>query len=439
MLRRLLVLPLLLAMASPALAQTVKLGEAVRPGDHFRYELQLTVDGKLKLERDGKVQAMTMKGDATHKFAERIEAADTGGAGGKAVRYYDVARSSSTVAGDTNKRELANDRRLTVAVRTETDTLHVCPNGPFTREELELVAEHFDTLAIPALLPNKELKAGESWAVANEAAQHACQFDGLVKNDIKGSLIDVKDGVATFKIEGQAEGVELGATARVTVSATGTFDVARGRITGLVWEQTDDRNLGPASPAMEVKATARVVRIPLAEEPKELSAEARAKVPADKIPTEMTLLRLTDSDGKYSLTYPRGWSVVGQTGGHTVLRLVEMGTFLSQATITPWKQVDKGQHSAPADFKAALAKIPGWQPSEVLADAEMPTTDGRWVYKFSAKGKQDSADVVQTFYLLAGPNGQQVAVTFLSEPAKAAKVSDREAELLKGIGFADRR
>lgn len=439
MLRRLLAFPLLFAVAVPALAQPVKLGEAVRPGDHFRYELQLTVDGKLKVERDGKVQAMTLKGDASHKFAERIEAADSAGAGGKAVRYYDLAKSTSSVAGDVSKRELPVDRRLTVAVRTEADTLHVCPNGPFTREELELVAEHFDTLVIPTLLPNKELKAGETWSLSNDAAQHACQFDGLVKNELKGTLTDVKDGVAAFKIEGKAEGVELGATARVTVSATGSFDVARGRITGLVWVQSDDRDLGPASPAMEVKATVRILRNALAEEPKELSAEARAKVPADKIPVEMTLLKLTDSDGKYTLTYPRGWSVVGQTGGHTILRLVEAGTFLTQATITPWKQADKGQHTAPADFKAALAKIPGWQPSEVLADAEMPSTDGRWAYKFSAKGKQDSADVVQTFYLLAGPNGNQMAVTFLSEPVKAAKLADRETELLKGLGFSEGR
>ena len=73
------------------------------------------------------------------------------------------------------------------------------------------------------------------------------------------------------------------------------------------------------------------------------------------------------------------------------------------------------------------------------ADADETTADGRWVYKLSAKGKQDGADVVQTFYLIAGPGGDQVTVTFLSAPEKAAKLADREAELLKGVGFPERK
>lgn len=438
MLRRLFVLLSLLALTAHAPAQSASLTEKVSPGDHFRYELKLDVNGVLKVDRDGKVQPLTLKGDASHRYVERVEAADVGGAGGKVVRHYDTASSTTTVAGDVSKRELSADRRLVVAARTESGTLHICPTGPFTREELELVGEHFDTMAIPALLAGKELKAGDSWDVSNDAAQHACQFDGLVKNALRGTLTAVKDGVASFRIDGSAEGVELGATARVTVKASGTFDTARGRVTSLTWEQEDDRDLGPASPAMTVRAIVTVTRTPLAEEPKELSAEARAVVPAAAIPTEMTLLRLADPDGKYTLTYPRGWAIVGQTGGHTVLRLVENDQFVAQATLTPWKKADKGQHTPPAEFKQALAKIPNWQAGEVLADAETPMTDGRWVFKFSAKGKQDSADVVQSFYLLAGPNGDQVVLTILTTQDRLAKLGDRDAELLKGIGFPAR-
>jgi hypothetical protein len=439
MLRRLLVLPVLFGLVGSTFAQTVQLGETVRHGDHFQYEMQLSFDGKQKELRDGKIQAMTRRGEATHKFTERIEAADTGGAGGKAVRYYELARSLDTTAGDPVKLELSADRRLTVAVRTETGTLHICPDGPFTREELQLVGDHFDTLAIPALLPNKELKTGETWKIADDAVQHACLFEGLVKNELQGTLGEVKDDVAAFRIVGKAEGIELGATVRLTVSMSGTFDVKRGRVTSITWEQDDDRDQGPASPAIEAKVNVRMTRTQLAEEPKELSAEARTKVPAEKIPAEMTLLRLTDTEGKYSLTYPRGWNVIGQTGGHTVLRLLEAGTFSTQATITPWRQVDAGQHTLPADFKTALTKIPKWEPTEVLADAEVTGTAGKWIYKYSAKGKQDSANVVQSFYLIAGPSGQQAVVTFLSTPEKAAKMPEREAELLQGIGFLSRR
>jgi hypothetical protein len=432
-------LALMLVLSAPAFAQPVKLGETVRPGDHFRYDLALTLDMKMKVDKDGKAHTLSRKGEAVHQFAERIEAADAGGAGGRAVRHYDTAKLTSTLAGDVSRLELPADRRLMLAVRTETGTMTVCPAGPLTREHLELAGEHFDTLAVPALLPNKELKAGETWAVGDAATQHACQFDGLVKHDLKGTLTAVKDGVATFTLAGKAEGVSQGAVVKTTVAATGTFDVKAERITALTWEETGERELGPASPAAEVKAVVRMTRTPLADEPKELSAEARAKVPADKIPAEMTRLTLADPDGKYTLVYPREWVVVVQQGEHTVLRLMTNGEFQTQATLTGWKKADKGSHTSAGEFKRVLAKLPGWEPGEVLADEEKPTSDGRWVYKLSAKGKQDGAEVVQTFYLMAGPNGDQVAATFLTAADKAGKLAEREAELLSGISFTGKK
>ena len=82
---------------SPAFAQPVMLGEKVRAGDHFGYEMQLTVDGKMKVDRDGKVQPLTLKGEATHQFVERVDRLDTGGGVGKVIRHYATAKSTSSV------------------------------------------------------------------------------------------------------------------------------------------------------------------------------------------------------------------------------------------------------------------------------------------------------------------------------------------------------
>jgi hypothetical protein len=401
--------------------------------------MQLSLDGKMKVDRDGKVHPLTLRGEATHRFVERVEAADAAGAGQKAVRYYDLAKSAVSVAGDVVRRELPADRRLTVATRTDRGTLHVCPAGPLTQDDLELVGEHFDTLALPGLLPDKELKVGDTWPVASDAVLAACLFEGLLKNDLKGTLTAVKDGAATFTIAGTAEGMENGATAKLTVKATGTFDVAAGRITALTWEQDDVRDGGPVSPATEVKATVTLKRTPLAEAPKELSAEARAAVPAGAIPDEMTRLRYADPDGKYAITYPREWVIVGRTPDHLVLRRMDKGEFAGQVTVTGWKKVEAGKATPPAEFKAVLAKLPNWEPAEVLADEEQPVADGRRVYRLAAKGRQDGAVVVQTFYLLTGPNGDQVAATALVSPDKAQALAKHEAELLNGFTFPGKK
>ncbi len=426
-----------LVLVTPLFAQSVKLSEQLKPGEHFSYELTLKLDGNMKLlDREGRLKTLPMTGEAGIKFVERVESPDAAGGAGKVVRFYTEAKAANTFGGEQSKRELTADRRLTVAVRTETETLHICPNGPFTRNELDLVGDHFDTLSLPLLLPNKEVKAGDTWAVSDSGCQHALQFDGLTKNALKGTLTGVKDGVATFTIDGTAEGMEMAAGVKASVTATGTYDVANGRFTGLEWEQTDDRESGPASPATDVKVKWTVKRAVLADEPKELSADARAKVPAEKVPAEMTRLRHTP--GKYSLTYPREWVTVGSTPDHFVLRLISGGEPTAQATVSVWKKAGAGEHATAADFKDMIARVPGWVASEALSDGEVKA-EGKWVYRWSGKGKQDGNAVVQTFYLIAAPSGEQLTVMLLSAPDKAAKLADREKELVDGITFPEKK
>jgi hypothetical protein len=401
----------------------VTLADEPKPGDCFRYELALTVDGKLKVERDGKPDAIPLKARAAHVFVERFEAP------GRALRHYSTAASESEVGFERSRRELAADRHL-IAVRSASGPFS--PDGPLTREELELVAEHFDTLALPGLLPGREVKPGETWAVDPETVRLACQFEAVAKADLTGKLGEVKDGVAAFAITGTAEGVEAGAGAKVTVNASGKYDVTVKRLTELTWEQTDDREQGPASPASEVKATLVLKRTAVAE-PKELAAEVRAKVPADATEAH-TRLRYADPDGRFRFDYPREWKVVGRTRDHLVLRLVEKGEFTAQATFAVWKKADPGKHADPAEFKKALGQVPGWEPEEVLADAAVPA-EGRWLYRVTARGKQDGLPVVQAFYLLAGPGGDQIAVTVLARAEKAATVGARDLALVTAIEF----
>ncbi len=424
-----------LAAGGPALAQ-VKLADEVKPGDSFRYEIALTVDGKMKVERDGKVEAIPLRAKASHAFLERVAAADAQGGVGRALRHYQTAASESDVGTEKSKRELSADRRLIVAQRMRDKSLHFSPDGPLYREELELVAEHFDTLCLPTLLPGKELKPGDTWPVGPEATQHACLFDGLIKAELIGKLLDVTDGAARFEITGKAEGIESGAHARLTIAAKGKYDMASHRLVELTWEQTDERDQGPASPASEVKATIALKRTPLTEEPKELSADVRAKVPADGQVPELALrLRYADPNGRYQFTYPRDWHVIGRTRDHLVLRLLEKGEFVAQATLTTWKKADPGHHANPEEFKKLLGQLPGWEPEEVLADGPIPTDPDRWLYRISARGKQDGLAVVQTFYLLAGPAGDQVAVTVLARQEKAAKVGTRDLMLVNAVEF----
>lgn len=419
----------------------VRLAEEVKPGDCFRYEIGLSVAGRMKVERDGKADTLPLTAKARHQFAERADVAADRGVG-QVIRHYADAVSESVVGVDKSRRTLGADRRLIVAQRAADGTLHYCPNGPLTRDELDLVAEHFDTLCLPGLLPNKEVKPGDTWPIDGGAAQAACLFHGLVKNDLVGKLVEVKDGAAVFAVAGSAEGVENGAGVKVTVSARGKFDLAAKRVTALEWEQADERDQGPVNPALEMKATVTVARVPLDAEPKELSADARAKVPADgKVPEALTQLVYADPAGRFRLNYQRDWHFVVQNNTHLVLRLVAGGELLSQATVTEWKKPTPGADFAAAakEFREATGKQPGWEAEKLIEEGLVPADGGRKVYRLAAAGKQDGAAVVQAFHLVVGPNGEHLAVTAVSRAQVAGKLGTRDVALVTAIDFTGKK
>jgi hypothetical protein len=90
---------------------------------------------------------------------------------------------------------------------------------------------------------------------------------------------------------------------------------------------------------------------------------------------------------------------------------------------------------AAADFKKAISEAPGWVQTKLISDGEVATTGGRWMYQVTAEGKMDNLPVVQTFYLLAGPQGDQIGVTVAMKREQAKIVGNRDFELVKAIEF----
>jgi hypothetical protein len=418
-----------------ALGQSVNLTDEVKSGEHFRYEIMLNVSGKMKVEQAGKTKEEPIAAVASHVFVERAETVDPTGIT-KSLRHYEKAVSDGESAGLRSKRELAKDRRLIVSERTKGPHLHYSPDGPLFREELELVAEHFDTLSLPQLLPGQEVKVQETWELRRDVVQHLCQFQGLVSSKLVGKLVEVTATEAKFSITGLAEGIDQGAQVKSTVNAIGVYSLATKRLTQLVWEQSDDRAQGAASPASDVKATINLTRTVLTEAPKTLDINAHAKMPTDaKAAEAMTVLRFMDENGRFMFVHSRDWHVVGRTKDHVVLRLLDQGEFTAQATITVMKKLETATPIPIEEFKKLISQIPGWVPLGNAEDGVIQDEKGRRLYRITANGTQDGVPVQQSFYHLAGPRGDQIAVTVLTKDTKAAAVKNRDLTLVNAIQF----
>src|SRR5262249_14817531 len=140
-----------------------------------------------------------------------------------------------------------------------------------------------------------------------------------------------------------------------------------------------------------------------------------------------------DGKPKFAVNHGREWTLVGQTPEHVVFRLLDRGDFVAQATVTPWEAARPGEHLAPAAFREAMAKTPGWQQGDVVQEGEVVAEKGYWIYRVSAPGLMDGLRVVQNFFLVAGPSGDQIVITFTMTPAQAEKIGTRDLAFVRGL------
>ena len=424
--------------ASVGQSQTVSLAETAKAGDCLRVQLDMKLAGDMRIQRDGKVVQLGEEATATHQFAERVLAVNKAGAVDKTARVYDVAKAVITVNKESSERTLRADRKLLVVQRVKDQTLVFSPAAALSRPELDLTGGHFDTLAVTGLLPENAVAGGDTWKISSAVAQAVCGFEGLTEHTLTGKLTAVKDDVATFTITGPANGIDVGAQVKLTIDATGTFDLKMKRLTALEWNQKDEREAGPVSPATNLQ-TKTVVKRTAIEQPESLSDVALVSVSGEEKPPAVQLqLEVLEAKNRFTLFHAREWNLVSQTEDHTVLRLMDRGDFLAQVTITPWKAAPAGKHLAIDDFKAAMNMTPGWEVEKELQEAEVPT-DGKWAYRYSVLGQLDGVAVMQNFYLLAAPGGEQVVLVFTLSPKQAEKLGARDLSLVAGLEISPKK
>lgn len=434
----------LLVCGGAASAQSVTLAEKAAPCDCVRTHLSMKLAGEMRVVKDGKAASLKLTATGEHEFAERFLSVGHGQIE-KVARAYESAKAVINLEASRSERTLRAERRLVVAQRHKGESLVYAAGGPFSPEEYELVNGHFDTLSVSGLMPGRAVKVGESWKVTPEAAQALCFFEGLTGQDLECVLREVKDGVARLEVHGTANGIDQGALVKVTVRAICRFDVAASRVVGLDWTQTDEREQGPASPAANVETTVTLTRQAIPQ-PASLSDVALVSVPEGfEPPANLVQLQYHHEskerhEGKgpeqqrvFDLVYGRDWQIVGQSDEHVVMRLLDRGDFVAQVTVTPWESAKPGDHMTPQAFQAEMAKTKGWSQEQVQEEQELPPESGGWLYRYIASGSMDNMKVVQNFYLVAGPNGDQVVVAFTMTPSQASKLGTRDLTFVRGL------
>jgi hypothetical protein len=410
-------IPFIIALSHSLQAQ-VLLQDA--PAGALKTRLEMSLKGTMKLDRGTMTESVPLEAGSTHEYIDHRTL--------KALRLYTRAESNTTAGVERGTRRLGETHRLIVMDRGLEGLRPWSPAGAMTAEELSLVAEHFDTLSLAAMLPKSVVNLNDTWALTDDAVLGLCLFDGIMKHAITGKVTAIDANAVKFTLEGTAEGVERGARVKLVVNANGTYDIASKMIRSLTWEQADTREAGPVSPAMEAKAIVTVTRDLITEVP----AAIHAKLPEKR---ELKLI-YQHPEKAYVLNHDRHWHAVVQTETHLVLRRVVAGELIGQLTIAPWKKTDVGNNDDRVKmFLDATSKTPGWVAEKTLFSGAGTGNDTARHFVHVATGKLDNVAVQQSFHLLTAADGRQVIACCVCKPEQAKALGDADAALVQAITF----
>lgn len=419
----------ILNLAGAASAQSVLLAEDSLVDSCCRIKLALDLKGKITFRAQGAMKTEQHNASAEHAYVERILSAKDGMAE-RSARIYETA--TATIGNHT--RTLRPARSFMVAHRIKDELLTYCPDGPLFDQEMELT-EHFDTLALPGLLPGKSVSVGESWTVPPVVVQAICGLDALDaagKQELTGILKSTEAETALITLQGTIKGIQLGAPVSIYVDPKTQllFDCKQKRIVQVNWVQSDERKQGPATPNLSADVTITLRRTPI-ELPPQLNNVALAQVPKDAPPERLTEIEYRDEKNKLAFRHSRQWQYVGERNGQRVLRLISpRGDWLADAIVMP----RSGPTLDAKDFRQMIEQAPGWeQEAESQMEDKVKHPRDYNVVHVSAQGKLEGAAAFRSCYYLVSERGEQAIVTFIVPPGQINALENRDTTLVDSI------
>ena len=422
----------LLADGPAALRPAERVGESSRVVVELKGEGLFKAGPETKEGEPGKadaVKARAIQVETRLEFVEKALAVGKDGAATKAVRR--VERAGAAINGEVRATSatIRPEVATLVAAMRDGQVVVVSPGGPLTRAELEVVQGPGDPLALAALLPAAAVGTGESWTVGNDAARSLGGYDSLDDNALKATLEALDDARAVVRLKGDVRGSYLGGPGTISIDGSFAFDRKAGRVESLDVARAESRRPGPVEAGLEIRSTLKMTRRAVAT-PSELSDANLSGVPTE-VDADRELLLFRSPDGKYQVVHDRDWHIDWDSEKQTVLKRLDRGRFVAQCNLSAGPNAGKGRHEDPArlrdDIKAAVGARFVALVGEGVVDG---APAGGYRYKLSVQAREGKADVLWYYYLIAGPQGDQVLAIFTLGLDQRERFGDQDLRLI---------
>jgi hypothetical protein len=408
-------------------------------GSCRRVKAVVEVEGNLKLNADGKeVQHLPLKVQAELEYSERVLSHSTQWAEYRLARSYGKADAHIRLRDSDLKNQLRADRQLIVAEAAEPGSATLfSPQGPLTREELELVQVPAAGLPVEALLPLRVLKVGGQWALGDATVTRLLGLEAVSQQDVACTLNSMEDNLAIVSLAGKVTGAVGGVSSDIELKGKLNYDLKQRAVTWLTLAYKEERAVGHAQPGFEVVTTLKLVAAPC-RPIAELDSKAIAKSPLKTLSQSLSL-ELQAADAGFHLIHDRRWSVMFDRPDTTVLRFVDRGDLVAQCNVSPRPALGPQEQLTLEGFQADVKRVLGKNFEQIVEASEETTDSNLRILRIVVAGKAGDLNIQWMYYHLSNDQGRRASFVFTIESTLLERFKAIDRDLIDGFSFTAER
>jgi hypothetical protein len=404
--------------------------------DHVVIHLQ--VGGETKYTKDDKPQHEKMSVECNLDYFERTLEAPAGpDAVWRSVRDYQKVETEVKV-GDGRFQPTLQPQHHLIAVEAGKQTaLLFSPQGNLTRDELDAIDIQANSLLLDRLLPERPVAIGDHWPHAMELMAALLGLDEVAKSTVESTLKEATNTVARFEIAGQVEGAIYGVSTKIEIKGRYRFDRQTQRIDWVGLLIKEEREGSFVADGMDVVSRLQILISP-AQRPASLSDVALARLTLKPTP-ESTSLTYESPNGDWQCRHDRRWCIYrqGPRSPVAVLRLVDRGMLAAQCNLASLADHEPGKLVSLAEFQADVRRALDKSFGEFVEASESSNAAQYRIYRVVVHGTSADLAMRWIYYLVAEPQGRQVALTFTVEQKLMDRFADADKPMVRSLRFAE--
>ncbi len=350
----------------------------------------------------------------------------------RTIRHYHAAKADIEVGQAKVEPSLQREHRNIVFDQSGDDLALYSPQGPMTRDELDLIDVQANSALVHQLLPKSSKATGESWNATPESLAAILNLEAVNRSDVQCKLSKLEGELAVIDLSGSVTGAIDGVSTEIELKAQINFHRKHRRIVGLAIALKEHRESGQSQPGVDVIAQLRMAIHPITTSP-HLSNDVIADLNRKRTP-ESTLLMHRSSSG-YRLLHNRNWHVIAEEPELTVLRCVEQGDRLAHCNITKLTKLPRGERISLQTFAADIERSLGASFGQIVEATQATRDNDYHIMRVVATGQAAEIPIQWLFFHITSPTGHRASIAFTMESAMAERFGNAGSTLVSSFEF----